>query len=75
VVQHLLSPTVLLVFLAAAVFLAATVALMLGPLLMELAHEFHTSVAMTGHLAAATAMTWGSRHFWQGRYLIRMVGG
>src|SRR6266849_9955012 len=65
-VQHRLSPTVLLAFLAAAVFLAATVALMLGPLLMELAHEFHTSVAVTGQLAAATAMTWGLTAFLAG---------
>src|SRR5215471_16245234 len=65
-VQHRLSPTVLLVFLAAALFLVSTVALMLGPLLIELAQEFHTSVAMTGQLAAATAVTWALTAFLAG---------
>ena len=50
---------VLLVFLAAAIFLAMTVGLMLGPLLVALATAFHTSVAVTGQLTAATAITWG----------------
>src|SRR5215510_12663881 len=53
-----LSSAVLLVFLAAAIFLAMTVGLMLGPLLVELATVFHTSVAVTGQLTAATAITW-----------------
>jgi predicted MFS family arabinose efflux permease len=33
--------------------------LMLGPLLVALASEFHTSVAVVGQLVAATAITWG----------------
>jgi predicted MFS family arabinose efflux permease len=32
---------------------------MLGPLLVALAHEFQTSVALAGQLAAVTAITWG----------------
>jgi predicted MFS family arabinose efflux permease len=32
---------------------------MLGPLLVALAHEFQTSVALVGQLVAATAITWG----------------
>jgi MFS transporter, DHA1 family, inner membrane transport protein len=57
---------VLLVFLAAALFLAMTVGLMLGPLLVELATVFHTSVAVTGQLAAATAITWALTAFLAG---------
>src|SRR5262245_3565706 len=53
------SPTVLLILLCAAVFLPSVVVLMLGPLLVALAHEFQTSVAMVGQLASATAITWG----------------
>jgi predicted MFS family arabinose efflux permease len=33
--------------------------LMLGPLLVALAHAFQTSVAMVGQLSGATAITWG----------------
>jgi predicted MFS family arabinose efflux permease len=33
--------------------------LMLGPLLVELAGEFHTSVAVAGQLAGATSIAWG----------------
>jgi DHA1 family 2-module integral membrane pump EmrD-like MFS transporter len=54
---------VLLVCLAAAIFLAMTVGLMLGPLLVALATTFHTSVAVTGQLTAATAITWGLTAF------------
>jgi predicted MFS family arabinose efflux permease len=50
---------VLLVFLGAAVFLAMTVGLMVGPLLVALATAFHTSVAVTGQLTTVTALTWG----------------
>jgi predicted MFS family arabinose efflux permease len=39
--------------------MARAVSLMLGPLLVELAEEFHTSVAVAGQLAAATFITWG----------------
>src|SRR5262249_21918448 len=65
-VQDRLSPPVLLVFLAIAIFLTMTVALMLGPLLVALANEFHTSLAVTGQLAAATAMTRGLTAFLAG---------
>src|SRR4029450_7089729 len=58
--------TVLLVCLAAAIFLAMTVGLMLGPLLVALATTFHTSVAVTGQLTAATAITWGLTAFLAG---------
>src|SRR2546422_333419 len=53
------SPTVLLILLSAAVFLTLVSVLMLGPLLVGLAHEFQTSVALVGQLVAATAITWG----------------
>jgi DHA1 family inner membrane transport protein len=56
-VKRRLSPTVLLIFLAAAVFLENSAGMMLGPLLVALADEFHTSVAVAGQLAAATAVT------------------
>jgi len=54
-----LSPPVLLCLLSAAAFLTPVAWLMLGPLLVVLAHEFQTSVAMVGQLGAATALTWG----------------
>ncbi len=44
--------------IAAALFLNNTVALMLGPLLVDIADEFDTSVAVTGQLAAATFFAW-----------------
>ena len=53
------SPTLLLILLCAVVCLATLSVLMLGPLLVGLAHEFQTSVAIVGQLAAATAITWG----------------
>jgi predicted MFS family arabinose efflux permease len=56
--KHQLSPIALLILLLVAVFLAFTVNVMLGPLLVDLAKEFRTSVAVTGQLAAATALTW-----------------
>jgi len=56
--KHRLSPNALLIFLAAAIFLTFTVIVMLGPLLVDLAKEFGTSVSATGQLAAATAFTW-----------------
>jgi predicted MFS family arabinose efflux permease len=64
--EYALRPSVLLVFLAAAVFLSMTVWLMLGPLLVELATVFHTSVAVTGQLTAATAITWALTAFLAG---------
>jgi predicted MFS family arabinose efflux permease len=53
------SPTALLMLLCAAAFFTNLSVLMLGPLLIGLAHEFQTSVAVVGQLAAATAITWG----------------
>jgi predicted MFS family arabinose efflux permease len=44
--------------LAATIFLNMTSAMMLGPLLVDLSHYFHTTVALTGQLAAASAITW-----------------
>jgi DHA1 family inner membrane transport protein len=44
--------------IAAALFLNNTVALMLGPLLVAIAKEFDTSVAVAGQLAAATFASW-----------------
>jgi hypothetical protein len=46
------SPTALLLLLSAASFLTLVSVLMLGPLLVALAHEFQTSVAIVGQLAA-----------------------
>jgi predicted MFS family arabinose efflux permease len=54
-----ISSTVLLILLCTAVFLPSVAVLMLGPLLVALAHEFQTSVALVGQLASATAITWG----------------
>jgi len=50
---------VMLLLLSAAFILARVVSLMLGPLLVDLAREFDTSVAVTGQLAAATFIAWG----------------
>src|SRR4029453_1547295 len=64
--QSSLPSAALLLFLAAAIFLAMTVWLMLGPLLVELATVFRTSVAVTGQLTAATAITWALTAFLAG---------
>jgi predicted MFS family arabinose efflux permease len=54
------SPTVLLILLSiAGGFLPPLSVLMLGPLLVGLAQEFQTSVAIVGQFATATAITWG----------------
>src|SRR5919199_4800060 len=53
------SPTVLLMLLCVAVCLVNLAVLMLGPLLVALAHTFQTSVALVGQLGGATAITWG----------------
>ena len=53
------SPSALLALLSVLMFVAMVVLLMLGPLLVDLAREFNTSVAVTGQLGAATAITWG----------------
>jgi predicted MFS family arabinose efflux permease len=52
------SPSIMLVLLAAVVFLVTTAAMMLGRLLVALSREFHTTVALTGQLTAATTITW-----------------
>ena len=57
--SHSLSLTALLTLLCAACCLAGMSVLMLGPLLVALAHTFQTSVAVVGQLATATAITWG----------------
>jgi len=44
--------------IAAALFLSNTAALMLGPLLVDIAEEFGTSVAVAGQLLAATFFSW-----------------
>ena len=49
----------LLVLFGGTVFLARLVSLMLGPLLVALADEFDTSIAVAGQLAAVTFITWG----------------
>jgi len=56
--QRGVSSSTLLLF-AAIVFLARAVSLMLGPLLVALADDFGTSIAVAGQLAAATFITWG----------------
>ena len=53
-----LPPSALVIFLAIAMFLTFIVIVMLGPLLVDLAKEFRTSVAVTGQLTAATSFTW-----------------
>ncbi|MDA0262706.1 MAG: MFS transporter [Chloroflexi bacterium] len=44
--------------IAAALFLNNTAALMLGPLLVDIAREYDTSVAVAGQLTAATFASW-----------------
>ena len=56
--QRGISSSTLLLF-AAIVFMARAVSLMLGPLLVALADDFGTSIAVAGQLAAATFITWG----------------
>ena len=51
------SPRAVVALLAATIFLNMTSAVILGPLLVELSHYFHTTVALTGQLAAASAIT------------------
>ncbi|GIT01715.1 MAG: hypothetical protein CM1200mP27_03400 [Chloroflexota bacterium] len=67
--------------IAAALFLNNTVALMLGPLLVDIAKEFDISVAVAGQLIAAMSFTWAifaplagpfSDSF--GRRLIALIG-
>lgn len=56
--KHRSPPALVLLLLSAAAFMVAISVLMLGPLVVELAKEFHASVAIAGQLAAATAITW-----------------
>ena len=56
--QRGVSSSTLLSF-AAAVFMVRAAMLMLGPLLVALADDFGTSIAVAGQLAAATFITWG----------------
>jgi len=56
--QRGVSSSTLLSF-AAAAFMVRAVMLMLGPLLVALADDFGTSIAVAGQLAAATFITWG----------------
>jgi len=56
--QRGVSSSTLLLF-AAAAFMVRAVMLMLGPLLVALADDFGTSIAVAGQLAAATFITWG----------------
>jgi predicted MFS family arabinose efflux permease len=67
-----ISPTVLLMVLCAAALPTALALLMMAPLLVELAQVFQTSVAVTGQLAAATAITWGIVAPWPGRWPMSM---
>jgi predicted MFS family arabinose efflux permease len=53
------SPTALLVLFCTTVIFTNLSVLMLGPLLIGLAHAFQTSVAVVGQFATATALTWG----------------
>ena len=57
------SPTLLLILLVVAVTLTSFSALMLGPLLVALADEFDTSVAVVGQLVGAVAIAWGITAF------------
>ena len=74
-------PHVIVVLLAATVFLNMTLTMMLGPLLVELSKAFHTTIALTGQLTAATAITWaltaylaGPLSDMYGRRLIMLIG-
>ena len=75
------SPPIVVVLLAATIFLTMTSAMMLGPLLVELSNAFHTTVAITGQLAAASAITWaitaylaGPLSDMYGRRLMMLIG-
>ena len=57
------SPTLLLILLAVATSLTSLSLLMLGPLLVALASEFDTSVAVVGQLVGASAIAWGITAF------------
>ncbi|MFQ6026253.1 MAG: MFS transporter [Dehalococcoidia bacterium] len=52
------SPPMLLLLLSVAVFLNSLSLLVLGPLLVEIAEEFNTSVATIGQIGGAIAIPW-----------------
>jgi predicted MFS family arabinose efflux permease len=49
----------LVALLGSSTFATMTVAVMMGPVLLSIAAEFHTSVAGAGQLAAAIGISWG----------------
>ena len=49
----------LISLLSSSAFATMTVAVMMGPVLISLATEFHTSVAAAGQLAAVIGVSWG----------------
>ena len=49
----------LISLLSSSAFATMTVAVMMGPVLISLATEFHTSVAAAGQLAAVVGVSWG----------------
>jgi predicted MFS family arabinose efflux permease len=49
----------LVTLLASSAFATMTIAVMMGPVLIPLAAEFHTSVAGAGQLAAVIGVSWG----------------
>ena len=49
----------LISLLSSSTFATMTVAVMMGPVLISLATEFHTSVAAAGQLAAVIGVSWG----------------
>ena len=51
-------PTMVLIVLSACFFLVMAVSLMMGPLLVDLADEFDTSLAVAGQFASANFIGW-----------------
>ena len=72
--QRGISSSTLLLF-AAIVFMVRAVMLMLGPLLVALANDFGTSIAVSGQLAAATFVTFGIPRRWLDLFQIRTAEG
>lgn len=54
---------VLIPLLIMILFMASTVTIMLGPILVPLAADLHTSVAIAGQLATVTSLVWGFTAF------------
>ena len=74
-------PTIVLIVLSACFFLVMAVSLMMGPLLVDLADEFDTSLAVAGQFASATFIGWaiiaplvGSITYSSGRRPIALTG-